>query len=93
MAAEREAPVRLVTHVNNILHSIFSNVEVYINNQQIYNSNELYAPSLTFPTTSRGLFLNKKEFCTAKCTTMKSILMKFWKRIFLNLFHKEKENA
>ena len=29
-----EEPVPLVTHVNNILHSIFSNVEVYINNQQ-----------------------------------------------------------
>ena len=40
--AEEEA-VPLVTHVNNILHSIFSNVEVYINNQQIYNSNGLYA--------------------------------------------------
>ena len=41
--AEEESPVSLVTHVNNILHSIFSNVEVYINNQQIYNSNGLYA--------------------------------------------------
>ena len=41
--AEEEAPVPLVTHVNNILHSIFSNVEVYINNQQTYNSNRLYA--------------------------------------------------
>ena len=41
--AEEEAPVPLVTHVNNILHSIFSNVEVYINNEQIYNSNGLYA--------------------------------------------------
>ena len=40
---EEEAPVHLVTHVNNILHSIFSNVEVYVNNQQIYNSNGLYA--------------------------------------------------
>ena len=38
-----EEPLPLVTHVNNILHSIFSNVEVYINNQQIYNSNGLYA--------------------------------------------------
>ena len=37
-----EEPVPLVTHINNILHSIFSNVEVYINNQQIYNSNGLY---------------------------------------------------
>ena len=41
--AEDEAPVPLVIHVNNILHSFFSNVEVYINNQQIYNSNGLYA--------------------------------------------------
>ena len=38
-----EEPVPLVTHVNNFLHSFFSNVEVYINNQQIYNSNGLYA--------------------------------------------------
>ena len=38
-----EEPVFLVTHVKNILHSIFSNIEVYINNQQIYNSNGLYA--------------------------------------------------
>ena len=41
-AAEEEAPVPLVTHVNNILHSIFSNVEVYINNQQLWNSSGLY---------------------------------------------------
>ena len=40
---EEDDPVPLVTLVNNILHSIFSNVEVYINNQQIYNSNGLYA--------------------------------------------------
>ena len=41
--AEEGAPVPLVTDVNNIMQSIFSNVEVYINNQQIYNSNGLYA--------------------------------------------------
>ena len=41
--AEEDAPVPLVTHVTNLLHSIFSNVEVYINNQQIYNCNGLYA--------------------------------------------------
>ena len=32
---EQEASVPVVTRINNILHSIFSNVEVYINNQQI----------------------------------------------------------
>ena len=39
---EEEAPVPLVTHVNNILYSISSSVEVYINSQQIYNSIGLY---------------------------------------------------
>ena len=38
-----EEEVARVTYVNNMMHSIFSNVEVYINNQQIYNSNGLYA--------------------------------------------------
>ena len=40
---EEEAPVPLVPHVNTIFHSIISNVEVYINKQQIYNYNGLYA--------------------------------------------------
>ena len=40
---EEEEVVARVTYLNNIMHSIFSNVEVYINNQQIYNSNGLYA--------------------------------------------------
>ena len=39
---EQEALVPFVTHIN-ILHSIFSNVEVYINSQHIDNSNGLYA--------------------------------------------------
>ena len=38
-----EEEVARVTYVNNIMQSFFSNVEVYINNQQIYNSNGLYA--------------------------------------------------
>ena len=40
---DEEEEVAGVTYVNNIMHSILSNVEVYINNQQIYNSNGLYA--------------------------------------------------
>ena len=39
---EEEEEVARVTYVNSIMHSIFPNVEVYINNQQIYNSNGLY---------------------------------------------------
>ena len=40
---EEEEEVARVTYANNILHSIFSKVEVYINNQHIFNSNGLYA--------------------------------------------------
>ena len=40
---KQQEEVARVTYVNNIMHSIFSNVEVYNNNQQIYNSNGLYA--------------------------------------------------
>ena len=38
-----EEEVARVTYVNNIMHSTYSNVEVYINKQQVYNSNRLYA--------------------------------------------------
>ena len=41
--SDQEKEVARVTYVNNIMHSIFSIVEVYMNNQQIYNSNGLYA--------------------------------------------------
>ena len=49
-----EAPVPLVTHLNNVLHSIFLTVEVYINNQQIYNSNGLYAHKSYFSNNFKG---------------------------------------
>ena len=42
-AEEQEAPVPLVTHVNNILQSFSSDFEVYINKQQSYTSNGFYA--------------------------------------------------
>ena len=41
--SDEEEEVARVTYVNNIMHSKFSNAEVYINYQQIYNSNGLYA--------------------------------------------------
>ena len=40
---EEDKGVPHITHVNIILHSIFSNAELYINNHQVYNSNGLYA--------------------------------------------------
>ena len=41
--SDQEEEFARVTYVNNTMHSIFSNVKVYINNQQIYISNGLYA--------------------------------------------------
>ena len=40
---EEEEEMDRVTYLNNIRQSIFSNAEMYLNNQQIYNSNGLYA--------------------------------------------------
>ena len=40
---EEEEELARITYVNNIMHSIILNVELYFNNQQIYNSNGLYA--------------------------------------------------
>ena len=40
---KEQQEVARVTYVNNIMHSIFSNVEVYSNNQQIYNPRGLYS--------------------------------------------------
>ena len=42
--------------------------------------------SLTFPKTSWEPFLNTREFCTARCITMKTFLMKLWKLFCLNVF-------
>ena len=40
---EEDVPVPLISHVKNFVHSFFSNVVVYMNNQQVYKSNGLYA--------------------------------------------------
>ena len=59
--AEEDTPVPLVTHANNILHSIFPNVEVYINNQQIYKSNGLYAHKFHISNNFKGDISEYKE--------------------------------
>ena len=55
------APVPLVTHVNNILHSIFSNVKMYINNQQNYISIGLYAHKHYISNNFKGAFSEHKR--------------------------------
>ena len=63
---EEEAQVPLVTPVNNILHSILSNVELFINNQQIYNSNCLYAHKFYISNNFKGAISEYKEVLHCK---------------------------
>ena len=58
---EEDAPVPLVTHVKNISHSIFAIVEVYMNNQQIYNSNGLFAHKSYISNNFKGAISECKE--------------------------------
>ena len=37
-----EEPQTYLTYVNNLLHSLFSNCEIYFNNTMVYNANGLY---------------------------------------------------
>ena len=46
--------VHFISLVNNIMPSVFSNVEGYIKNQQIYNSNGLYAHKSYFSNNFKG---------------------------------------
>ena len=84
--AEEDAPGPLVTHVNNILQSIFPNFEVLINNQEKYNSNGLFAHKSYISSNSKEPFLNTRGFCIARVTAMEIFLTKLWNRLRLNLF-------
>ena len=42
MKNSHEEPQTYLTQVNNLLHSLFSNCEVYFNNTMVYNANGLY---------------------------------------------------
>ena len=67
---KQEDSAHLVTHVNNILHSTFSNVEVYINNQQIYHSNGLDGHKSYIFNNFKEPSLNKSGFSTARGMTL-----------------------
>ena len=70
----RQEKVARVTYANNIMPSIFSNVEVYINNQQIYNSNGLYAHKSYISINFKAAISEIKEFCILRSLTMNRIL-------------------
>ena len=54
------------------------------------NQRDAMGKYLTFPTTSKGLSLNTREFCSARGTTMKIFLMNLWEHSFLKFFQQRR---
>ena len=91
---EEDAPVPLFTHVNNILLSIFSNVEVYINNQQIYISNGLYAHKSCFSNNFKGTISEYKGVLHCEGYDYEEFPDEILEAPLSEpFFHKENENA
>ena len=92
--AEEEAPVLLNTHVNSILHSIFSNVEVYINNQQTYNSNGLFAHKSYISNNFKGAISEYEEVLHCEGYDYEEFPDEIMEAPLSEpFFHKENENA
>ena len=85
---KNQDPFHLVIHVNNILHSISSFVQVHRNYQQIDNSNGFYGHKSYFSNKFKGAISEHKEVlhCAAKGTIMKKFWMNLWKHLCLNYF-------
>ena len=58
---EENEGVPHITHVNNILHSIFSNAELYNKNHQIYRSNGPYAHKTQISNTFKSTLTDYKK--------------------------------
>ena len=76
---EENAPVLLVTHVNNILHWTFPMLRCTSTISKLTTPMDCRRTSLTFPRTSREPSPNTKEFCVAKSTTMENFPMILWR--------------
>ena len=72
----QEAPVPLVTYVNNILHSIFSMLKCTSTISKSTTLMDCIGANLTVPTTSIEPSFITRAFCTARGNTTKNYLMK-----------------
>ena len=91
---EQEVPVPLVTHVKSIMHSIFSIVEVYINNQQKYNSNGLYEKNFFLFEQFQGSHLWRQGiFMLRGFGLWRKSSWNYGRTLVWTLFHRENENA
>ena len=77
---DKEAPVPLVNHVDNILRLILSNVEGYINNQRFHNSDGLYAHQ-NYKSNTFNWAMSEQRFLHCEVDNYKICLdeiMNFW---------------
>ena len=71
---EEEEEVPRVTYVNNIMHSIFSNLKCTLTISRFTIPMDSMHTSLTIRTTLRQPSLNTREFCIVKAMTTNRIL-------------------
>ena len=91
---DEEATVPLVTYINNILNSFFSKVDVYINKQQIYNSNSLYSHKSYTSNNLKGAIFENKGNLQCKWYDCGEFFDEFWGSAFVwTFFHKKNEIA
>ena len=83
---EEEAPVPLVTHVNNILLSIFPMLKCTSTISKFTSLMDCMRTNLTLITTSREPSLGTRGFCFARCTTTKNFVTKLCNCLSLILF-------
>ena len=69
-----------------LLALIFFNFEVFINTQQIYNSNKLYAPKVYVPNNSKGANSEYKGVLHFKGFDSEDFPGDFWERFWPNFF-------
>ena len=78
--ADDDNEVPVITHVNNIMHSIFSNVDVYLNNQQVHNSKGFMLKHPTFPK-----ILKEPSLCIRECYIVKAMTLKQIQKTLLKI--------
>ena len=91
---KQEAPVPVVIDVNNILHSMLSIVEVYINIQQIYNLNGLYSHKFYSSSNFKGAIFQQKGVLNYDCYDYEEFPDEIMEALLSEpFFHKESENS
>ena len=70
-----EEPQTYLTFVNNQLHSLFFNCEVYFNNTVVYNANGLYPHKAEISNEFNSSAVSNKKNLLVMDTVLKNILM------------------